>query len=92
MGILDRGEAIWPDALLLDLKLKVGSGEEVYAQILSRFGRVPPTVVISAAQEGAMRASRMPGVRFLAKPYTVDQLLGSLEQAVLGGRSISKTA
>ncbi len=83
LRLLERGEALWPDALLLDLRLKVGTGEEVYRAIERRFGRVPPTVVISAAQEGALRAGQLPGVRFLAKPYTVEELLGLLEQAVL---------
>lgn len=92
LRFLDRGNDFWPDALLLDLRLQVGSGEEVYQQIQQKFGRVPPTVVISAAQEGAYRASQMPGVKFLAKPYTVEELLGVLEQVSLGGVEISKTA
>jgi DNA-binding response OmpR family regulator len=90
--ILDRGPEHWPDAMLLDLRLRMERGEEVYAEIRRRYGRTPPTVVISASQEGATRASLLPGARFLAKPYTVDQLLGSLEQATLAGSATSKTA
>jgi DNA-binding response OmpR family regulator len=64
----------WPDVLLLDLTLQVMSGEQVFQQISSEFGRVPPTVVLSAAQQGANRASHLPGALFLAKPYTIEQL------------------
>ena len=71
----------WPDVLLLDLRLADENGEEVHRLIRERFGRVPPTVVISAAHEGAARASRIPGAIFLSKPYTIDQLLESIEAA-----------
>ena len=88
-----RSGSRWPDALLLDLKLQGETGEQVYQRILDQFGKVPPTVVISAVVEGAERAAHMPkGVRFLAKPYTVDELLAVVEQAGLAGFSSSKSA
>ncbi len=71
----------WPDVMLLDLTLPGMTGEEVYHRIHERFGRVPPTVVLSAAQEGASRARSMPGTWFLAKPYTIEQLTDALEIA-----------
>ena len=71
----------WPDVMLLDLTLQGITGEELHSEIRKRFGRVPPTVVLSAAQEGAARASKMIGARFLAKPYTIDQLVSVLEEA-----------
>jgi histidine kinase len=74
-------EGNWPDVMLLDLTLPEMSGEEVYAAILDKFGRVPPTVILSAAQKGADRASFMPGALFLAKPYTIDDLETVLSQA-----------
>jgi DNA-binding response OmpR family regulator len=92
LAFLERGTELWPDALLLDLRLKGETGEEVYRQIEARFGKVPPTVVISAAQEGSYRASLLPGVLFLAKPYTVEELLGLLEQVRLVAPSRSKIA
>lgn len=72
----------WPDVILLDLTLRGMSGEELYAQIKVRFGRVPPTVVLSADQRGASRTLAMPGARFLAKPYTIEQLVNVLDKAV----------
>ena len=80
-NLVDSGEAAlealkkkWPDVLLLDLTLPGMSGEQVFDKIRSTFGHVPPTVVLSAAQEGESRAAHMEGAWFLAKPYTIDQL------------------
>ena len=64
----------WPDVMLLDLTLPGMTGEEVYNKIQARFGRVPPTIVLSAAQQGETRAKYLPGTLFLAKPYTIDDL------------------
>lgn len=71
----------WPDVVLLDLTLEGMSGEEVYAKIRETFGKTPPTVVISAVQHGEKRVSHMAGVRFLAKPYSLDQLMNVLREA-----------
>jgi DNA-binding response OmpR family regulator len=78
----------WPDVLLLDLTLEGMSGEEVYGKIRERFGRVPPTVVLSAAQQGESRARHLPGARFLAKPYTLEQLISMLKS--MGGEDSKK--
>jgi DNA-binding response OmpR family regulator len=64
----------WPDVMLLDLTLPGITGEEVFREIGKRFNRVPPTVVISAAQEGLARAAALQGAYYLAKPYTIEQL------------------
>ena len=87
VDLVDGGEAAlsylekdWPDAMLLDLSLIGMSGEEVFEQIRARFGNIPPTVVLSAVQHGEQRIRNMPGARFLAKPYTLDQLMAVIEQ------------
>jgi DNA-binding response OmpR family regulator len=67
-------QGAWPDVMLLDLTLQGSTGEEVYEKIRKQFGRVPPTVVLSAAQQGESRARHLPGTFFLAKPYTIEQL------------------
>jgi len=72
----------WPDALLLDLTLEETIGEQVYEQIRQEFGRLPPTIVLSAVQHGEVRAQRMDGVLYLAKPYTIEDLADILEEAV----------
>ena len=77
---------LWPDAVLLDLTLEESTGEQVYDQIRQAFGKVPPTIVISALQQGARRASTMPGVLYLPKPYAIEDLIQILEDAVQGKR------
>ncbi len=74
-------EGAWPDVMLLDLTLPGMSGEEVYQAIQKKFGRVPPTVILSAAQQGAARARSLAGTWFLAKPYTIEQLADILYAA-----------
>lgn len=76
----------WPDVMLLDLTLQGVTGEEVYEMIRSEFGRVPPTVVLSAAQQGESRARHLPGTFFLAKPYTIEQLEDILVEAAQASR------
>jgi DNA-binding response OmpR family regulator len=71
----------WPDVMLLDLTLQEMSGEDVYREIENRFGKVPPTIVLSAVQHGDVRASHLPGARFLAKPYTIEDLADIISEA-----------
>ena len=73
-------EKTWPDVLLLDLTLEGMTGEEVYDKIQQKFGHVPPTIVLSAVPHGENRTRNMPGVRFLAKPYTLDQLVDVIKE------------
>jgi DNA-binding response OmpR family regulator len=80
-------EAGWPDVMLLDLTLEGMSGEELYRQVRERYGSAPPTVVLSAVQQAEKRAQAMPGVRFLAKPYTLDELMNILEEAARSRRA-----
>ena len=75
---LDR---YWPDVLLLDLTLPGMNGEQVYNSITHRYGKVPPTVVLSAAHQGANRAKGLQGAWFLAKPYTIEQLENIIVEA-----------
>jgi DNA-binding response OmpR family regulator len=76
----------WPDVMLLDLTLQGMTGEEVYEKIRGEFGRVPPTVVLSAAQQGESRARHLGGTFFLAKPYTIEQLEDILCEAANSAR------
>jgi DNA-binding response OmpR family regulator len=87
--LMDSGEkaleylkGTWPDVMLLDLTLEGMTGEEVYEQIKERFGRVPPTVVLSAVQHAENRVRNLPGASFLGKPYTIEELSAVIEQAV----------
>jgi DNA-binding response OmpR family regulator len=77
LSVLEKN---WPDAMLLDLALMGMSGEELYWRIKERFNRVPPTIVLSAVQHGEARVRNMPGVKFLAKPYTLDELNQTIQE------------
>lgn len=86
--LIDKGEVVidylkktWPDVMLLDLTLQGMSGEEVFQNIMTHFGRVPPTVVLSAAQQGEKRAKHLPGTWYLSKPYTIEQLASIIVEA-----------
>lgn len=88
--LMSRGETVlqyleknWPDVMLLDLTLQEMSGEEVYHQILAKFGRVPPTIILSAVQQGESRAKNLPGAWFLGKPYTIEELVEMIEQVAI---------
>ena len=79
LGVLENQ---WPDAMLLDLALAGMSGEELYAKVKERFGKIPPTIVLSAVQHGEARIRNMPGVRFLAKPYSLEQLNSAIQEVM----------
>lgn len=86
--LIEKGEWVieylskqWPDVMLLDLTLQGMSGEDVYQLIQNHFGKVPPTVVLSAAQQGESRAKHLPGAMFLGKPYTIEELADIIQVA-----------
>jgi DNA-binding response OmpR family regulator len=75
-------EKSWPDAMLLDLTLPEMSGEEIYSAILGKFGKIPPTVILSAVQKGEDRARHLEGAMFLAKPYSIEDLEQTLDVVI----------
>jgi two-component system response regulator RegX3 len=79
-GTMASLEKRWPDVMLLDLTLNEMTGEELYKNIKERFQSVPPTVVLSAVQHGESRIQGMDGAKFLAKPYTLEQLISMVQQ------------
>ncbi|MBU6374758.1 MAG: response regulator [Bdellovibrionales bacterium] len=92
LAYLERTLGNWPDVVLLDLNLLEETGEEIQERIHSRFGATPPTVVISAAQEGLRRASGIPGALFLSKPYSIDELLEIIQSAAHLSSSLSASS
>lgn len=69
-----------PDVVLLDLKLPGAGGEHWLAEVRRRGHRFP-VVVISGADDVPERARRL-GVRFLAKPFRIADLVQVVEQAL----------
>ena len=69
-----------PDVILLDLVMPVMDGWE----FLDEQRKDPrlqaiPTIVVSGVPSHHPRCLEMPPVRFLPKPYTIEQLLASIE-------------
>ena len=59
-----------PDALLIDLQMPRMGGLEV-VEVLSRQGRLPPTIVMSAfgSLDHALQAIRLGAIDFVSKPF-----------------------
>lgn len=70
----------WPDVMLLDLTLAEMTGEEVFRTVQQNFGRVPPTIVLSAVQRPEERVKGLSGALFLAKPYSIEDLENAIFQ------------
>ena len=69
-----------PDVILLDMKMPVMDGWEFMAW----YRRLPdpkvPVVVLTAAQDDALRADEVGADAYVAKPFAIDELLRVLEQ------------
>ena len=65
----------WPDVLLLDLGLPILNGEEVVAELRTRYGRTPPLVIITAAGNTAERSRRLGAEAYLEKPFDLDDVV-----------------
>ncbi len=83
---LDRAGETRPRLVVLDMGLPVLSGEEVAAGLREMFGEPPPILVMSAAGTIAERARRIGAVRFLAKPFDLDELAAMVRE-ILDGKS-----
>jgi CheY-like chemotaxis protein len=69
-----------PDVILLDLVMPVMDGWEFLdEQQKDSLLRTIPTIVVSGVPSNHPRCLDMPPVRFLPKPYTVEQLIASIE-------------
>ncbi len=80
---LERGESDPADCILLDLQMPGRDGIEVL-QVLKQRGESPPVVVITAhgSVAVAVEAMKLGAYHFMEKPYSADELLDSVEQAL----------
>ncbi len=69
-----------PDVLLLDIILPGMDGLEVLEELRSR-SRLP-VIVFSARPENAQEALRLGADNFLAKPFDVDELVKTIDEAL----------
>ena len=80
-GALDWLAARRPDAVLLDLSLPTSPGEVVAEALRDRWGGDVPIVVMSASDDGQVRAAALGATAFLRKPFDLAELLEALRGA-----------
>lgn len=79
---------IRPDVVVLDMVMPRMSGDEVLEQLLGEALTPIAVVVISASRH--VRAGR--GVRFLAKPFGIEDLITAVSDAFAGSSRTRETA
>lgn len=72
------------DCLLLDLRMPVMSGAELYARLMEA-GRTVPTILVSEGREPAEDVRLRKTCGMLFKPFDPNALLAAIELAVLSG-------
>ncbi len=68
---------LMPDIILVDLEMPICDGERFYRAIADGSSPVPWVLMMSGAPELPACAARL-GIRYLAKPFNVAQLLSKL--------------
>jgi CheY-like chemotaxis protein len=71
-----------PDLILLDMRMPVMNGWEFARELRARHERIPPLMVVTAAEDAAARASEIGARGFIAKPFNVGQILESVRREV----------
>jgi DNA-binding response OmpR family regulator len=73
-----------PDLILLDLRLPDMDGADMFRQVSQITHTVPPVVVLSAKseQESESAARAIGAVSVVLKPFSIETLLASIDQAL----------
>jgi two-component system sensor histidine kinase ChiS len=64
-----------PNLVLLDMKMPIMNGWQVAIEFLDKHDHLSPFVVMTAAADAQQRAKDVSAVGWLAKPFTLDELL-----------------
>ncbi|RJP28630.1 MAG: response regulator [Actinobacteria bacterium] len=84
--ILPRLESVKPELILLDLMMPYVDGIEVYQEIRSKQGMDEvPIIIISAmkrAVEEIEREGKLKVDAYIAKPFTISELLGAVNRII----------
>lgn len=82
-GFFKNGADINPGCILLDTSLPIGTGTELLAD-LSRRDIPLPVIVLSAVADpkSIVETIRAGAVDFIPKPFDIDRLLGSIQEAI----------
>jgi two-component system response regulator ArlR len=81
-----------PDLVLLDISLPAGNGFIVAARIQSLTPTATPLIFLTASKRPGLRnMAKGPGaVAFFQKPYEWDDLLGTIQLALVGAPIVEK--
>jgi CheY-like chemotaxis protein len=71
-----------PGLILLDMRMPVMNGWEFARAFAERHGRACPIVVVTAAENAALRAQEIGADGWLEKPFDVDAVLREVERRV----------
>jgi two-component system LytT family response regulator len=77
---LEKVEALRPDAILLDIKMRDGTGFDV-AEALSGYTNPPAVIFVTAFDQFAVRAFECAAVDYLLKPVERSRLIETLDRA-----------
>ena len=69
-----------PDLILLDMKMPVMDGWEFARHYAALPEPRPPIVVLTAAQDAGRRAAEIGAQGYLAKPFSIDDLLDAIDR------------
>lgn len=72
-----------PDVVLLDIRLPVFSGDEIF-KLLARLDRRPPIILMTAGERARDRALAHHNPYYLSKPFDAAMLLATIETAIEG--------
>ncbi len=82
LDAMHKLEHLNPDLVVLDYRMPRMSGSE-FVRAMKAQGRVVPIVLVSAAREVAQLAATLGIKHFLRKPFDFDELLASIEAALV---------
>jgi two-component system chemotaxis response regulator CheY len=77
---LDLADRQPPDLILLDMRMPIMDGWEFARIYAERPGPHAPVIVMTAARDAADIATEIHAQGYLAKPFTLDDLLSLVEQ------------
>ncbi len=82
---LKVAEQVRPDLILLDMRMPVMDGWEFARAYRDGRRRVAPIVVVTAAQDAALRAREVAAEGYLGKPFDIDDLIAAVERFAPAG-------
>lgn len=80
LRLLDTRDA--PQLILLDMRMPRMGGAELARELRKRNPAPPPIIVMTAAEYASQRAHDIAAAGWLAKPFSIDELLATVRRFV----------